>query len=170
VIPITRTFRKLFRSPSRRNVLIDYERKAGAAVVLLGLSVLAGLACLVVQVREVRLQGRLQRQGIRVQGTVSRYQREWSSGKGEDGGWVTFAMVSFADADGNMHECKPTRSGVRRRPIGLAVPVVYLPDSPSTTARIDRRSDRRQRIILGFVASAVFIVFPFVLVAFGGVR
>nr|WP_308211749.1 DUF3592 domain-containing protein [Actinoallomurus soli] len=136
---------------------------------LLGLSVLAGLACLVVQVREVRLQGRLQRQGIRVQGTVSRYKREWS-GAGESAGWVTFAMVSFADAYGNMHECKPTRSGVRRRPIGLAVPVIYLPDSPSTTARIDRRSDRRQRIILGFVASAFFIVFPFVLIAFGGVR
>lgn len=138
-------------------------------MVLLGLSVLAGLACLVVQVREVRLQGRLQREGIRVQGTVSRYKRE-RSGAGETAGWVTFAMVSFADAYGNMHECKPTRSGVRRWPIGLAVPVVYLPDSPSTTARIDRRSDRRQRIILGFVASAVFIVFPFALAAFGGVR
>ncbi|MCO5992012.1 DUF3592 domain-containing protein [Actinoallomurus rhizosphaericola] len=149
--------------------MIGYGRKAGAAVVLLGFSVLAGPACLVVQIREVRLQGRLQRQGIRVQGTVSRYKREWS-GAGESAGRVTFAMVSFADAYGNVHECKPTRSGVRHRPIGLAVPVIYLPDSPSTTARIDRRSDRRQRIILGFVASAVFIVFPFVLLAFGGVR
>ena len=72
---------------------------------------------------------------------MSRYKREWS-GACESAGWVTFAMVSFADADGNMHECKPSRS-VRRRPIGLAVPMVHLSDSPSPTARLNQRSDRR---------------------------
>ncbi|TJZ99127.1 hypothetical protein [Actinacidiphila oryziradicis] len=61
------------------------------------------------------------------------------------------------------------RLGVWRRPMGLAVPVVHLPDSPSTTARVDLPSDRRLRIVVGFVGTLGFLAVAIAVVAHGRV-
>jgi hypothetical protein len=126
-----------------------------------------GLAALVFMTREVRLHARLRRHGVRALGTVTRYKRKFVSDD-TGGSSVLVPIVRFADGDGTMHERQLfTSSGTRGRPIGMTVPVVYLPHSPSTTARIDLDSERRRILVVGGVVSTAFVVLPIVLIALG---
>jgi hypothetical protein len=124
---------------------------------LLVFLVACGLMGLAFGVREVFLQGRLRRVGVRVWGNVVRYER---STTGEDGTPVLFAVVGY-DAEGR-REIKATSSGTRRWPIGHPVPVVHLPGAPAK-ARIDLGSERRARAVVIIMCGGGFTVIPIVI-------
>jgi hypothetical protein len=94
------------------------------------LVLLVGLFVLVLAIREVVHQHRLKRAGILVQGTVVHHRVSYSKE-----GATYFAIVEFLDQQGVRHSFQAGSSGVKRLPIGSAVPVRYLP-GPQPAARI----------------------------------
>ncbi len=125
------------------------------------LSVL-GLVVLGFGVREVLLQRRLQREGVRVRGAVVRHARRATSGTNRG---AQYAMVGFTRADGTSGEIKVTSSGTREWPVGREVPVVYLPGAPST-ARLDLSSERRSIARVFVVVGLGFTLGPTLLMVF----
>jgi len=122
----------------------------------------AGLLTLVFAAKEVWLQRTLRRDGVRVVGTVERFER--SSGDSEGGGSSLYPIVAFADAGGNVHRCRGASS--RKWPIGREVPVIYPSGAPGK-ARIDMRSERGTVVALLLVAGLAFTSVSLVLIAKG---
>lgn len=130
-------------------------------MLLLVLLFLLGPVTLWFSSREMRLQRRPQREGVRVQGIVVRYKRMRA-----DENVSLSPMVAFSDADGHPREIRSVSSGTGRWPIGLQEPVVHLPGAPST-APIDLSSERRGIATVLIVVSGFFTIAPIVIMVLG---
>lgn len=87
--------------------------------------------------RELRLEGRLARRGLVVQGRIVR--------RDDDGDGATVPVVRFSTSDQRTSHEFAARGGTRRVRtllVGAIVPVRYLPESPDV-ARIDTTSELR---------------------------
>ncbi|MFD7299223.1 DUF3592 domain-containing protein [Streptomyces sp. NPDC059897] len=118
----------------------------------IAMSLLAGLTVLGFGVREVVVQYRIQREGIRAGGRVVRHAR---GDAGRHGGPVYFAVVEFVDTYGGRHTFEAGSSGVKGLPVGGGVPVRYLPDAPKS-ARIDLTGRRVGEVTALFGVGALF--------------
>jgi hypothetical protein len=114
--------------------------------------VVVGLLAIGRGVHQLRMIRHMRRSGTRSVGVVVGHKRE----SGDDG-YVYAPVVSFAVDHGQQEFLGGVRRERPRPPVGVEVPVVYLPGRPET-ARIDTRSQNGQILGLCFGIGTVFVV------------
>ncbi|MFJ8632490.1 DUF3592 domain-containing protein [Streptomyces sp. NPDC093568] len=115
-----------------------------------GLAVVVGLVGLGAGAREVRLQMRLSRHGLRAEGVVVDQEHE----PGDDS---STPVIEFTDRQGRPVRFRPVARGMGLGlALGAQVPVVYLPGRPKS-ARVFTRQHRLSPIVGLFAGSMIFL-------------
>ncbi|MFJ4831950.1 DUF3592 domain-containing protein [Streptomyces sp. NPDC088747] len=129
------------------------EREEGRMtdeVIGAGLLALPGLGALWFGVREVRMEGRLRRYGVRAEGVVV----DQAQAPSDD---HPAPVVEFTNRQGRRVRFSPPMTGASLAlDLGTSVPVVYLPELPES-ARVCTGKHSRSRFVPLLTAGVLFL-------------